>query len=100
MAFVDPNFGLFGTPTDIQRGQAFVSQVVNAVRNGPFWQDSVIFITYDEHGGYYDHVAPPKARQGGARMPDGISNAPTYPILLLAFSRAEVRSAHRIHSAS
>jgi len=111
VAFVDPNFGLFGTqhendehpPTDIQRGQAFVSQVVNAVRNGPFWQDSVIFITYDEHGGYYDHVAPPKARQGGARMPDGISNAPTYPILLLAllaFSRAEVRSAHRIHSAS
>ncbi len=46
-----------------------MSQVVNAVRNGPFWQDSVIFITYDEHGGYYDHVAPPKARQGGARMP-------------------------------
>src|SRR5436853_250034 len=108
VTFVDPNFGLSGRqlendehpPTDIQRGQAFVSQVVNAVRNGPLWQDSVIFITYDEHGGYYDHVAPPKARQGGARMPDGISNAPTYPILLLAFSRAEVRSAHRIHSAS
>jgi len=81
VAFVDPNFGLFGTqnendehpPTDIQRGQAFVSQVVNAVRNGPFWQDTVIFITYDEHGGYYDHVAPPKAPQGGARTPDGIS---------------------------
>jgi phospholipase C len=81
VAFVDPNFGLFGTklendehpPTDIQRGQAFVSQVVNAVRNGPFWQDSVIFITYDEHGGYYDHVAPPEARQGHARTPDGIS---------------------------
>jgi phospholipase C len=81
VAFVDPNFGLRGTslendehpPTDIQRGQAFVSQVVNAVRNGPFWQDSVIFITYDEHGGYYDHVAPPQARQGDARTPDGIS---------------------------
>jgi phospholipase C len=81
VAFVDPNFGLFGTklendehpPTDIQRGQAFVSQVVNAVRNGPFWQDSVIFITYDEHGGYYDHVAPPEAHQGHARTPDGIS---------------------------
>ena len=81
VAFVDPNFGLRGTklendehpPTDIQRGQAFVSQVVNAVRNGPFWQDSVIFITYDEHGGYYDHVAPPEARQGDARTPDGIS---------------------------
>jgi phospholipase C len=28
---------------------------------------------YDEHGGYYDHVTPPKAPQGGARTPDGIS---------------------------
>ena len=63
-SFVDPNFGLFAIreqndehpPTDIQRGQAFVSQVVNAVRNGPYWKDTVIFITYDEHGGFYDHV--------------------------------------------
>jgi phospholipase C len=92
VSFVDPNFGLFGIasendehpPTDIQRGQAFVSQVVNAVRNGPFWRDTVIFITYDEHGGYYDHAAPPRARQGHDRTPDGIfpgqcadlSNAP------------------------
>jgi phospholipase C len=81
VSFVDPNFGLFGIatendehpPTDIQRGQAYVSQVVNAVRNGPFWKDSVIFITYDEHGGYYDHVAPPAARQGHHDTPDGIS---------------------------
>ena len=43
VSFVDPNFGLTGIasendehpPTDIQRGQAFVSQVVNAVRNSP-----------------------------------------------------------------
>ncbi len=81
VSFVDPNFGLFGIggendehpPTDIQRGQAYVSRVVAAVRNGPFWQDSVIFITYDEHGGYYDHVAPPRARQEHQRTPDGIS---------------------------
>jgi phospholipase C len=81
VSFVDPNFGLFGIkfendehpPTDIQRGQAFVSRVINAVRNGPFWKDSIIFITYDEHGGFYDHVAPPQAKQGGARTPDGIS---------------------------
>jgi phospholipase C len=81
VSFIDPNFGLAGRkfendehpPTDIQRGQAFVSQVVSAVRNGPFWKDSVIFITYDEHGGYYDHVEPPAARQGQSKTPDGIS---------------------------
>ncbi|HWZ82934.1 MAG TPA: alkaline phosphatase family protein [Terriglobales bacterium] len=79
VSFVDPNFGLFGIsgendehpPTDIQRGQAYVSQVVNAVRNGPYWKDSIILITYDEHGGSYDHVKPPKA-QDGIRTPDGI----------------------------
>jgi phospholipase C len=59
-------------PTDIQRGQVFVSRVVNAIRDGPYWKDSVIFITYDEHGGFYDHVAPPPAPQGSARTPDGI----------------------------
>ena len=81
VAFVDPNLGLTGTalendehpPTDIQRGQAYVSQVVNAVRNGPYWKDSIIIVTYDEHGGYYDHVHPPLAAQQGARNPDGIN---------------------------
>jgi phospholipase C len=82
VSFVDPNFGLFSRtkendehpPTDIQRGQAFVSQVINAVRNGPYWKDSIIFITYDEHGGYYDHVHPPRApQQGRALNPDGIN---------------------------
>jgi phospholipase C len=80
VSFVDPSFGLFGLktendehpPTDIQRGQAFVSQVVNAVRNGPFWKDSIILITFDEHGGFYDHVKPARARQGGQPNPDGI----------------------------
>jgi phospholipase C len=78
VVFVDPSF--YGPdendehpPTDIQRGQAFVSRVINAVRNGPYWKDSVIFVTYDEHGGFYDHVAPPRAPQGASRTPDGIS---------------------------
>src|SRR5262249_24703 len=57
----------------IQRGQAYVSQVVNAVRNGPYWKSSIIFITYDEHGGFYDHVRSPSAPQGGASTPDGIA---------------------------
>src|SRR5262249_20625101 len=82
VVFVDPNFGPIGLfprendehpPTDIQRGQAFVSKVVNAIRRGPYWKDTVILITWDEHGGFYDHVAPPKAPQGDARTPDGIA---------------------------
>ena len=81
VSFVDPNFGVLAArnendehpPTDIQRGQAFVSQVVGAVRSSPFWKDTIILLTYDEHGGFYDHVVPPRARQGHAPNPDGIS---------------------------
>jgi phospholipase C len=82
VVFVDPNFGptsLFPRendehpPTDIQRGQAFVSRVVNAVRNGPHWSDSIVLLVYDEHGGFFDHVKPPRAPQGGMRTPDGIA---------------------------
>src|SRR5258708_25035746 len=81
VSFVDPNLGVLGItkendehpPTDIQRGQAFVSRVVNAMRNSPFWKDSIILFTYDEHGGFYDHIAPPRARQGHAPNPDGIN---------------------------
>lgn len=81
VSFVDPNFGLVSQaaeddehpPTDIQRGQAHVSDIVNAVRNGPYWKDSIIIITHDEHGGFYDHARSPRAPQGGALNPDGIN---------------------------
>jgi phospholipase C len=82
VVFVDPNFGptvLFPRendehpPTDIQRGQAFVSRVLNALRRGPHWRDTIVLLTYDEHGGFHDHVAPPRAPQGEARTPDGIA---------------------------
>ena len=80
VVFIDPDLGVEGNtlendehpPTDIQRGQHFVSQVVNAVRNGPHWKDSIIFITWDEGGGFYDHAVPPAATQAGNRTPDGV----------------------------
>jgi len=58
--------------SDIQRGQAWVSQLLGALRGGPYWKDSAVLITYDEGGGFYDHVPPPAAPQGGARTPDGL----------------------------
>lgn len=94
VSFVDPDFGVEGTllendehpPTDIQRGQAYVSEVVNAVRKGPYWQDSIIFITYDEHGGFYDHAKSAAAPQGGALTPDGINPGQCEDLSLPPFS--------------
>jgi phospholipase C len=47
-------------PSGISDGQEFLMQVYNAVRASPsFWRNSVTIVTYDEHGGFFDHVSPP-----------------------------------------
>ena len=48
-------------PQDIQFGDQFVAQVVTAVMSSPNWPKTMLIWTYDEHGGYYDHVPPPAA---------------------------------------
>ena len=57
--------------TDIITGENHTLALINAVRNGPNWHDTAIIITYDENGGQWDHVAPPKVdRWGpGTRVP-------------------------------
>jgi phospholipase C len=69
VSYVDPPLAIIGSgseadehpPGDVQLGQQFVSQVTKAVMSGPQWAHTALFITHDEHGGFYDHVAPPKA---------------------------------------
>jgi phospholipase C len=46
---------------DVRLGQAFVSRVVHAVTTSPDWKHTLLIWLYDEHGGFYDHVAPPHA---------------------------------------
>jgi hypothetical protein len=48
-------------PADIQLGESFIEGVVKAVLSSPAWPRTLIVWTYDEHGGYYDHVPPPAA---------------------------------------
>jgi len=53
-------------------GQRFVAEMVNAAAQGPDWGPTAIFVVWDDWGGYYDHVAPPKAEDGhrlGMRVP-------------------------------
>jgi phospholipase C len=46
---------------NILRGQAFVASVYKALAESPAWQKTLLIVTYDEHGGFYDHVPPPVA---------------------------------------
>ncbi len=63
VSLVDPDFGAYSeeNPQDISKGEAFAAAVVNAVMRGPAWESTLLLWTYDEHGGYYDHVPPPAA---------------------------------------
>src|SRR5438445_694155 len=48
-------------PQDITLGEDFVSRVATAVLGSPAWIRTLLVWTYDEHGGYFDHVPPPRA---------------------------------------
>ena len=53
-------------------GPSWVASIVNAIGNSPYWSDTVIFITWDDWGGWYDHVPPPKmlnSYEYGFRVP-------------------------------
>lgn len=45
--------------TDLITGQRHVEELIDTVRKSPSWRNTAIVITYDENGGYWDHVAPP-----------------------------------------
>ena len=84
VTYIDPRF--FSTPSgaqcddhphaDIRLGQSFLNQIYEAVTTGPQWSNTLLIITYDEWGGFFDHVVPgmapdvvPENGQRGFRIP-------------------------------
>jgi phospholipase C len=68
VSFVDPSFinedqgqsGDYHPHGDIRAGEAFLSLIYHAVRSSPAWNKTVFVVNFDEWGGFFDHVAPPK----------------------------------------
>jgi phospholipase C len=56
-------------PQDVAVGEALLARVVDAVVGSPLWPRTLLVVTYVEHGGYYDHVAPPAALAPDAVAP-------------------------------
>jgi phospholipase C len=46
-------------PDDVRYGDALIADVYRAVRTSPLWENTLLIVTYDEHGGYFDGVTPP-----------------------------------------
>lgn len=78
VSFLDPAFTLLddGTAdddhphTDIRRGDAFLARTFHAVANGPGWPGTVFIVIFDEWGGLFDHVPPPRAAAPNSVDPD------------------------------
>ena len=55
-------------PASVHRGQAYVTALINAAMRSPNWNSTAIFLTWDDWGGFYDHVVPPAVDQNGYGM--------------------------------
>ena len=73
--FIEPSYDPFGDFKDgnshhplgsVKAGELLIKRTYEALRRSPIWESSLLIVTYDEHGGFYDHVAPPAARPTGS----------------------------------
>jgi phospholipase C len=73
--FIEPSYDALSEYEDgnsqhplgsVRAGELLIKETYEALRRSPIWEDSMLIITYDEHGGFYDHVVPPSARPTGA----------------------------------
>jgi phospholipase C len=84
--FIEPNYGdiLNGSyrggqsqhpMDDVQHGELLIKSTYEALRNSPLWPNSMLIISYDEHGGFYDHVAPSASIPPGDTIPHSQFNS-------------------------
>jgi phospholipase C len=103
VAWIDPNFvdvgGAVGSnddhpPSDVRAGQELVLRVFNALARSPAWERTLFVITYDEHGGFFDHVPPPSAADDDPR-PEFHAYGPRVPALVVS-PRLRTRVSHDV----
>jgi phospholipase C len=68
VSFVDPSFTLLlnlaeddHPPSDVRNGDAFMAKTFHAVASSPNWRSTAFIVNYDEWGGFFDHIVPPRA---------------------------------------
>ena len=70
VSFLDPNEEDEHPPADVQRGERWARTLYDNLIRSPLWPHLVLFLTYDEGGGFFDHVPPPAACAPDAQRPE------------------------------
>jgi len=76
-------------PAPIDQGMWYVTRVVNALMQSPYWKNSVIFLTWDDYGGFYDHVQPP--------VVDSLGYGPRVPMIVISPYAKQGYISHTTH---
>ena len=101
VSFVDPVFltapsNSFHPPGDIRDGDAFLSSIYDAVTRSPLWSSTLLILTFDEWGGFFDHVVPPvapiPAGERAAGNVDGLRGFRIPTLLISPFAKRGVVS--------
>jgi phospholipase C len=78
-------------------GPSWVAAIVNAIGNSPYWSNTVIIITWDDWGGWYDHVPPPKVIKDGTSWGSGYVYGFRVPLIVVSpYAKAKYVS-HATH---
>ena len=96
---VDPDFHTYSeeNPQDIRKGESFAAEVISRVMHGPAWPDTLLIWTYDENGGYYDHVPRPRrCRRTTSPATAGSRTRPLVRSLLKVLFPGYVRHAEQL----
>ena len=78
-----PSYGLANHQhpvASVREGERLMKNVYESVRQGPLWNKTLFVLTYDEHGGFFDHVSPPQGDSIPAPDNHTSSNGFSYPL--------------------
>jgi phospholipase C len=78
-------------------GPAWITSIVNAVGNSPYWSNTVIIITWDDWGGWYDHVSPSKIVDDGTSWGSGYVYGFRVPMIVISPYAKTAYISHNTH---
>jgi phospholipase C len=110
-SFVDPRYTILDDGSgnddhphaDMRAGEAFMHEIFNAVTNSSIWPKTALIFTFDEWGGFFDHVAPPRVIAPNAVDPDLVNGNALLgiripPVVVSPFTRGNAAHPRVLHS--